>query len=289
MVAEISLNHPLAGISIVRGHLLSLGIRVPPTRVQSSLCRVDALGVLMRWSTAIKRRVYRVRGANSLWHMDGNEKLRPWGFYVHGCIDGHSRLIIYLLCSNNKRARNVRIIFLTIGIRRHGWPSRVRADFGTENNEVEDVMIEHWGPEHRPYLRGRSLHNVRIERLWRDVRKDTLESFRQVFMYLEEIGSLDMENTIHRVCLFIVYQPRIQASLERTTNAWNNHRIRTAQNKTPIAIYELSKTKAIRLGYWNSDPDDDITDVAESLYGFDPQAAHLSDEDVANVIASHAN
>ena len=88
--------------------------------------------------------------------MDGNEKLRPWGFYVHGCIDGHSRLGIYLQCRNNKRANTVLHIFLEYGVRRYGWPSRGRADFGTENNEVEKSMVEHWGPHHRAYLRGRS-------------------------------------------------------------------------------------------------------------------------------------
>lgn len=108
-----------------------------------------------RWSGVIKRRVYRVRGSNALWHMDGNEKLCPWGFYVHGCIDGHARLTIYLQCRNNKRARTVRAIFIKYGIRRYGWPSRARADFGTENNRVEDLMIDHWSEEHRPYLCGR--------------------------------------------------------------------------------------------------------------------------------------
>ncbi|KAF8903229.1 hypothetical protein CPB85DRAFT_1226628 [Mucidula mucida] len=44
----------------------------------------------------MRRAVYKVQGAYALWHHDGNEKLRPWGFYVHGCIDGHSRLLIYM-------------------------------------------------------------------------------------------------------------------------------------------------------------------------------------------------
>lgn len=87
--------------------------------------------------------------------MDGNEKLKPWGFYIHGCVDGHSRLIIYLFCSNNKRARTVRYVFMKYGVLIYGWPSRTRADFGTENNEVERLMIEHWGEDHHPYLRGR--------------------------------------------------------------------------------------------------------------------------------------
>lgn len=86
--------------------------------------------------------------------MDGNEKLRPWGFYVHGCIDGHSRLIIYLYCAGNKRASTVVARFKE-AIADVGWPSRVRGDFGTENNMVEDHMIEHWGEGHHAFLRGR--------------------------------------------------------------------------------------------------------------------------------------
>lgn len=86
--------------------------------------------------------------------MDGNEKLRPWGFYIHGCIDGHSRLILYLKCSGNKRAATVSSIFLD-AVAKYGWPSRVRGDFGTENNDVEHLMKEHWGEAYRAYLRGR--------------------------------------------------------------------------------------------------------------------------------------
>jgi len=86
--------------------------------------------------------------------MDGNEKLRPWGFYVHGCIDGHSRLIIYLVCCNNKRSGTVEAIFMA-GVATYGWPSRGRGDYGRENNGVERRMIAHWGEAHRAYLRGR--------------------------------------------------------------------------------------------------------------------------------------
>ncbi|KAK6988781.1 hypothetical protein R3P38DRAFT_2377518, partial [Favolaschia claudopus] len=66
------------------GHLEGLNIHVSSERVQDSLWRVGAVGVIVRWNGVIK-----VRGLNALWHMDGNEKLRPWGFYVHGCVDGH--------------------------------------------------------------------------------------------------------------------------------------------------------------------------------------------------------
>ncbi|KAJ7596163.1 hypothetical protein C8J56DRAFT_754162, partial [Mycena floridula] len=108
----------------------------------------------------------------------------------------------------------------------------------------------------------RSTNNVRIERLWLDVRKDTLENFRQIFKYLEDNNLLDMEDTIHCLCLYLVFQPHIQASLDRTRDAWNHHRIRTAGNRTPLApMYELSRETAIRRGYWTGDPGDDVNIV----------------------------
>lgn len=108
-----------------------------------------------RWSSAIRRRVYKVRGANALWHMDGNEKLRDYGFWIHGAIDGHSRYIIYLECRSNKTAKTVGKIFKDSCKRMGHHPSRVRGDYGTENNEVESYMIKLRGKLHNAFIRGR--------------------------------------------------------------------------------------------------------------------------------------
>jgi len=104
-----------------------------------------------RWASAVKQQVYHVRGANALWHHDGNEKLQPWGFFVHGCIDGYSRRICYLECTPDKEAATVRRFFLQ-AVDKLGWPSRVRGDHGTENNAVEQEMIQKRGINHQPYL-----------------------------------------------------------------------------------------------------------------------------------------
>lgn len=166
--------HPFSGVSIAKGYLDSIGIHIPKRRVNESMRRVDPIGVLIRyvslpfsltllidpnvfcrWSTAIRRRVYKVRGAQALWHMDGNEKLHRWGFYVHGCVDGHTRYIVYLECRSNKSASTVAKIFVD-GVRRMRCPpSRVRGDYGTENNGVEKIMIDFWGEEHKAFIRGR--------------------------------------------------------------------------------------------------------------------------------------
>lgn len=114
---------------------------------------------------------------------------------------------------------------------------------------------------------------MRIERLWRDVRKDALETFRQIFDYLEKNELLDMENPIHSTCLFLVFHKRIQAALDRARDAWNHHRMRTQRDKTPIAIYELSRTAAMTRGYWTGDPGDDVQHVgSDPLYGYDGEA-----------------
>ncbi|KAJ3515573.1 hypothetical protein NMY22_g14424 [Coprinellus aureogranulatus] len=267
LIAMITLDHPFSGAIIIQGHLRSVGLNIEIGRIRESLKRVDEIGVSLRSKSTTKRRVYRVRGANSLYHQDGNEKLKPWGFYVHGCVDGYSRMVIYLVCSNNKRSKTVGSLFEN-AVAQYGWPSRVRGDFGTENNEIERMMIRKWGSQHRPYLRGRSINNIRIERLWRDVRKDSLERFRQLFLHMEDVGLLDPNNQLHLLALYIVFQPRIQKALDETRTSWNNHPIRTARNKTPVAIYQLSREYAINAGYWYGDPGDDVGCVDES-YGED--------------------
>ncbi|KAJ3901637.1 hypothetical protein F5879DRAFT_924467 [Lentinula edodes] len=152
-----------------------------------------------------------------------------------------------------------------------GWPSRVRGDFGTENNGIEMMMVDHWGAAHKAYIRGQSTHNVRIERLWRDIRKDTLEAYRKIFRYLENNKLLDMSDNIQRLCLYVVFHPRIQQSLRRTADAWNHHQIRTAGHKTPIALYELSREHAKTRGYWTGDPGDNVETASHPSYGLEDE------------------
>ncbi|KAF8160200.1 hypothetical protein K438DRAFT_1619522, partial [Mycena galopus ATCC 62051] len=127
-----------------------------------------------------------------------------------------------------------------------------------------------------------STQNIRMERNWRDVRKDTIQVFREISEYLEETELLEMDNAIHRVCLFLVFQPRIQASLDRTRDSWNLHKIRTARHRTPVAIYALSREKAIRLGYWTGDPGDSVDEAAQPGYGVDLNSSRPPLDEVAD-------
>ena len=84
---------------------------------------------------------------------------------THCGIDGFSRLVVYLRCSSNNRARTVYSLFVD-AVRLYGLPSRVRSDQGRENYLVAQHMLEHRGVDCRSMLVGSSVHNHRIECFW---------------------------------------------------------------------------------------------------------------------------
>lgn len=84
---------------------------------------------------------------------------------------------------------------------------------------------------------GRSTHNQRIERLWRDVYGDCLSLFYQIFQYLEMHNMLDADNETHIWCLHMVYLPMINQHLETWKASWVHHPLRTESNKSPMQLW----------------------------------------------------
>ena len=184
-VQEIKLFHPNVGSKNLAGYLAARNIKIPRRRIRESLQRVDPLGVAARKCKAIHRRVYNVSCPLALWHFDGNHKLIRWRLVIHGCIDGFSRIPVYLSCHTNNQAFTVLQSFLG-AVRQWGLPLRVRCDMGGENIDVVEYMINKRGTDRGSALVGRSVHNQRIERLWRDVYRDVLDTFYGIFMSMDQ-------------------------------------------------------------------------------------------------------
>ncbi len=65
---------------------------------------------------------------------DSSIKMKPYGFLIHGAIDGFSQRIIWLeLLRSNNNPRNIAILFLVKVNEMNGCPSQLVSDRGTEN------------------------------------------------------------------------------------------------------------------------------------------------------------
>ena len=70
---------------------LKYNVNVAKDTIRRILKDVDPAGVAERRRKTTKRRVYKTNGPGHVFHIDGNDKLKRWGFAIHGCMDGFSR------------------------------------------------------------------------------------------------------------------------------------------------------------------------------------------------------
>ena len=77
-----------------------------------------------------------------------------WKIVIHCFVDGYSRFVTGIRAHTDNRAMTVLTLFLE-AIERHGVPSRVRGDHGTENVRVAEWMEEHRGLNRGSYIWGR--------------------------------------------------------------------------------------------------------------------------------------
>ncbi|KAF3842610.1 hypothetical protein F7725_024561 [Dissostichus mawsoni] len=191
---------PTAGYRMVKGRLLSIGLRVQWTRMAASMHRVDSIGILSRLASlgCVVRRTYSVRGTLSLVHVDTNHKLISYNIVLFGGVERVFEKGNVLRCFDQHRASTAYGFFLEAN-QRHGVPLRVRGDQGVENVQIVRFMFSVRGTDRGSFISGK-----KIERLWRDVRVIVTNKYSAILLSLEEDGLLDISSTDDLFCVHYI-------------------------------------------------------------------------------------
>ena len=239
------------GYRNVRQRLLQRGISYTHEAIRIALLVLDPEGVSRRKARKLKRRKYQCRGPNHAWHIDGNDKLKPYGFYIHGCIDGFSRKIIWLHVANtNKDPSVVSYYFLNEVKRINGTAIKIRADCGSENTSICGIQrffrrnAEDNFAGERSFQYGKSTSNQRIESWWSILKKDTIQKWIDFFKDLKDNGEYSDADNVQVEALKFSFCGIIQNDLDAVVDYWNNHKIRPSRlsespDGRPAIIYEL--------------------------------------------------
>ena len=181
------------------------------------------------------RGIYINRGPNFAWHIDGNDKLKPFGFAIHGAIDGWSRKVLWLQVGYTNKDPKIVCNFYMDQVEQVGIPVLVCLDRGTENGTLMDIQTllrsEHNDTfSNRPVRVGSSVHNQRIEQWWGYLRRNFTQFYMSLFKDLRDSGILNVGDPLHIECLRFCFNQLLQTELTQVKEHWNLHVIRKQKN-----------------------------------------------------------
>ena len=217
---------------------LKFNLNVSKEDVRMTLLKVDPIGVEIRRNKTIKRRIYQTNGPMDILHIDGNDKLKRFGFAIHGCIDGFSRKLLWLnVSTTNNDPLVIANYYINCVSTFKKAPRLLRMDKGTENIYCQDLQI-FWTKSESSYLNAASTHNQRIESSWSRLKKFKLSWWIRFFSSMVNDLIHKSACPFHKEVLLFCFMPVIQAELNEWLRCWNTRRVRQSAS-APGGIPEL--------------------------------------------------
>ncbi|XP_069126950.1 uncharacterized protein [Argopecten irradians] len=243
-----SLPHTV-GYRQITDHLRQRHVHVRRDTVMKTMRELDPIGVDFRRRRRIVRRLYRTCGPNHVWHVDGYDKLKPYGLAIHGCIDGYSRKIMWLKVGpTNNDPRIVAHNYAQCVADIKGCPMILQSDPGTENVVIGALqcVLRHNSTDCfsgiHSYRIVRSVFNQRIEAWWSILRRQQSEWWISLFKDLATFGGFHRGNEYNMRCIRYCFIPTLQHELNCLADRWNSHFISRSRqavcpNGRPIFLF----------------------------------------------------
>lgn len=198
--------------------------------------------VEVRTRRRLHRRQYTNPGPNFCWHIDGYDKLKPYGFAIHGAMDGFSRRIMWLEVGITNNNPQVTALYFARAVEEvKKIPCIVRCDRGTENVHIERIQ-KFWrrsGTDmfagNNSFVYGRSTANQRIESWWAMLRRQCTNSWMNMFKDMQTLGLLNVQDKVHIECLRFCFMDLLQGDLEIMRDEWNTHHISTKRQTQGVS------------------------------------------------------
>lgn len=217
---EIMTNGQMQGYGWLHLRAVQRGFVVSQDTIRRIIKLVDPQGVELRRTPRLRRHQYSCRGPNALWHMDGYDKLKPYGI-ANGCIDGFSRYVLWMEAFTTNSDPKVVASYFTrtvSSILVGGCPERICADRGTENVCVEEMQMflrrnhpDSFAGE-KSFLYGRSTANQHIEGWWGTLCKQSAQFWINLFQTFQDDGHFTgdfLDKSLIQFCFMNLVQVKI--------------------------------------------------------------------------------
>ena len=152
--------------------------------------------------------------------------MKPFGFLIHGAVNGFSRKVLWLTVVKSKNNPVVPAALYLRAIKEHGvFLTLLKTDCRFENADLaglqcyltKNFSLRRYGASHS---------NQIIENWWSHFRCSFSDWAIDHFKELVHDGKFIPDNMFHMECVWFVYVQFIQTQLDEVKQEWNYHKIR---------------------------------------------------------------